>query len=117
MHLTALEMRAVAKEQVLSLLGQGYLVCGSCHNLEEVLLANALGLNVITLSPVNATKSHPGTPPLGWIGFRELAARADMPVYALGGMTPGDLPRGLGSWSDWCGGDRGLHREISVHFY
>jgi 8-oxo-dGTP diphosphatase len=29
---------------------------------------------------------------MGWQGFTELARLAHMPVYALGGMTPDDLP-------------------------
>jgi 8-oxo-dGTP diphosphatase len=43
------------------------------------------------LGPVLATPSHPDATPLGWERFRQIAAGASIPVYALGGVVPGDL--------------------------
>jgi 8-oxo-dGTP diphosphatase len=40
---------------------------------------------------VRATPSHPRSAPLGWDRFREIAAGASIPVYALGGVVPRDL--------------------------
>ena len=59
----------------------------SCHNEEDVLRANALHLDFITISPVNHTNSHPDAKPLGWNHFEQLSSLAQMPVYALGGMN------------------------------
>lgn len=59
----------------------------SCHTLEEIRRAEALGVDFVCLSPVLPTKSHPGAPTLGWERFQEVAAQSSLPVYALGGLT------------------------------
>lgn len=65
----------------------------SCHTAEELRRAEAIGCDFALLSPVLPTRSHPGAPHLGWPHFTELAADASIPVYALGGLTSGDLDR------------------------
>lgn len=60
----------------------------SCHNVEELKLAETLGLDFALLSPVLPTKSHPGAAHLGWESFARITAGCTIPVYALGGMTP-----------------------------
>jgi thiamine monophosphate synthase len=67
-------------------------VAASVHTPEEIVKANALGVDLVVISPVLPTASHPGEPPLGWEAFADLAAQAQMPVYALGGMQPVLLP-------------------------
>lgn len=62
------------------------LVAVSCHNLDEIELAQGIGADFITLSPVLDTPSHPGAKTLGWEQFGQLCQQASMPVYALGGM-------------------------------
>jgi len=72
--------------------------CGaSCHSAEELRRAEALGADFAVLGPVRATPSHPDARPLGWDRFREVAAGASIPVYALGGVRPGDLERAKSS--------------------
>lgn len=63
----------------------------SCHNAEELVRAAQLGVDFAVLGPVQATPSHPDALPLGWEGFTALARGAGLPVFALGGMKPGDL--------------------------
>ncbi len=63
----------------------------SCHNAEELRRAEALGCDFALLSPVLPTKSHPGAQHLGWDNFAAIAAGAAIPVYALGGLTDGDM--------------------------
>ena len=63
----------------------------SCHNNQELAHAEALGLDYVLLSPVQATRSHPGAEPLGWDGFTDLIEDYALPVYALGGMRVEDL--------------------------
>jgi 8-oxo-dGTP diphosphatase len=58
----------------------------SCHNREELLHAARLGADLVVLSPVLPTPSHPGAPTLGWDTFAELCLDLPMPVFALGGM-------------------------------
>lgn len=72
---------------------RGLLLAGSCHDLAELELAAALGADFAVLSPVAPTRSHPGDAVLGWRRFSALCGEAVVPVYALGGMTPGDLRR------------------------
>jgi len=43
------------------------------------------------LSPVKRTASHPSAEPLGWRRFAGFCREIALPVYALGGMQPGDL--------------------------
>jgi 8-oxo-dGTP diphosphatase len=63
----------------------------SCHNVAELRSAEALGCDFALLSPVLPTTSHPGAPHLGWEDFASIAAGSSIPVYALGGMQPGDM--------------------------
>jgi 8-oxo-dGTP diphosphatase len=63
----------------------------SCHNVEELRRAEALGCDFALLSPVSPTKSHPGAPHLGWENFAAIAAGSPIPVYALGGLTHDDM--------------------------
>ncbi|WP_395330042.1 thiamine phosphate synthase [Novosphingobium sp. BL-8H] len=58
------------------------------HSLHELGRAHRARADVVLLSPVFATRSHPGGKTLGPTRFRLLAARSQVPVIALGGMTP-----------------------------
>ena len=71
------------------------------HNLRE--LGRALRAVAVLLSPVYPTRSHPGAPVLGPLRFRLLAARAKLPVIALGGMNPRSA--GRLKWPRWAGID------------
>ena len=66
-------------------------VGASCHDEREIARARELGADYALLSPVRKTISHPQTPPLGWPRFAAAAREAQIPVYALGGMTRRDL--------------------------
>jgi 8-oxo-dGTP diphosphatase len=88
-HLTSSELHT---DKLISLRKQynGYF-SASCHNEDDVLKANALLLDFITISPVNQTNSHPDAKTLGWKPFEQLSSLAQMPVYALGGMSLDDM--------------------------
>ncbi|MCX7864757.1 MAG: thiamine phosphate synthase, partial [Novosphingobium sp.] len=59
----------------------------TAHCLREIAMAHRARADAIVLSPVFSTRSHPGGKALGQARFRLLAARAQVPVIALGGMT------------------------------
>ena len=59
----------------------------TAHDLREIGRANRFGAEAVLLSPVHATRSHPGALALGRVKFLLLARRTRMPVIALGGMT------------------------------
>lgn len=56
----------------------------TAHSLREI--GRASRAAAVLLSPVFPTRSHPGASTLGPARFRLLAARAKVPVIALGGM-------------------------------
>ena len=64
----------------------GLLRLATAHDLREIALARLAGADAVLLSPVFATRSHPGAASLGPARFHLLAARAGLPVIALGGM-------------------------------
>ena len=66
-------------------------VAASCHSRDEIALAARLGADFVVLGSVKPTPTHPGAPVLQWTGFEETVRDATLPVYALGGMNPGDL--------------------------
>lgn len=70
------------------------------HSLREI--GRARGA-VLLLSPVFATRSHPGAKGLGPLRFRLLAKRSRHPVIALGGMDA-LVARRL-QWPRWAGID------------
>jgi thiamine-phosphate pyrophosphorylase len=66
--------------------GAERIVTAACHSAAEIAQAATLGADVAFLSPVFATPSHPGAPPLGPSEFKRLAAASPVPVLALGGV-------------------------------
>ncbi|WP_277052087.1 Nudix family hydrolase [Zestomonas thermotolerans] len=68
-------------------------LAASCHNAEELALAARMGVDFVTLSPVQPTATHPEAVPLGWDAARELIAGFNQPVFLLGGVGPEDAER------------------------
>jgi thiamine-phosphate pyrophosphorylase len=56
------------------------------HDLAELRHAERQGVDLVFISPLFATRSHPGQRPLGPVRFAALASRAHVPVMALGGV-------------------------------
>lgn len=63
---------------------QGHLV--PVHSLKE--LAGVRRAEAVLLSPAFPTRSHPSSRVLGPLRWRMIAAHANVPVIALGGMNP-----------------------------
>lgn len=68
-------------------------LAASCHDADELALAARMGVDFVTLSPVQATASHPDARPLGWDAATELLQGFDRPAYLLGGVGPADIER------------------------
>jgi 8-oxo-dGTP diphosphatase len=66
-------------------------LAASCHNTEELALATRIGADFVTLSPVQATESHPDASPLGWEQTKEAIRTFNAPVFALGGLASDDI--------------------------
>ena len=78
----------------------GLVQIATAHSMREIAQANRKRADAVMLSPAFATRSHPGAPHLGPVRWRLLAAHAQMPVIALGGMSA-DTARRLGA-SRWA---------------
>jgi 8-oxo-dGTP diphosphatase len=80
-HLLAIDQRPAGK----------HWVAASCHNLEELLHAQTIGVDFAVLAPVLPTPTHPEAKYLGWEQFAEIVGQINLPVYALGGLSKSDL--------------------------
>jgi thiamine-phosphate pyrophosphorylase len=65
----------------------GRLVTASAHSRREAIAALRAGADLIFISPVFPTRSHPGAPVLGPVRFGLAARGLPGTVIALGGMT------------------------------
>lgn len=74
-----------------------WLVTAAAHSPRAVAQARRAGVDVVLLSPVFSTASHPGAATLGALRFAAWARTAHLPVYALGGMTAETTRRLSGS--------------------
>jgi len=73
----------------------------SVHTAERTVLAAAERPHYLIAGPVFATDSKPGHPPLDLTGFRRIVGCAgDVPVLAIGGITPPRVPEvvAAGAW-------------------
>jgi thiamine-phosphate pyrophosphorylase len=57
------------------------------HGMKEMRAAERAGANILFVSPIFPTRSHPDAHVLGRVRFGLLARQARRPVIALGGMT------------------------------
>ena len=71
------------------------------HNLREIRQAERAGAQLLFVSPVFATRSHPSAKPLGPVKFALLSRQTRLPVIALGGMD-GGRARGLSAAYGWA---------------
>ena len=87
LHLRAAQLRSVATRPVPA----GTALSASCHDAEELRLAEVLGCDFAIVGPVNGTPTHPGAPGIGWPAFEALREQASLPLYAIGGLGPDDV--------------------------
>lgn len=72
----------------------------TAHDEAEIEAATRTGASAIMLSPVFATRSHPGAAALGVARFHALANHSSLPLIALGGMDRARAQE-LG-WTRWA---------------
>lgn len=88
-HLRAAQLAGLAARP----LPEGQPVAASCHDAAELHQAERLGCDFAILGPVRATPTHPGASGLGWARFAALRETVSLPIYAIGGLTPADIPQ------------------------
>jgi len=86
-HLTAARLAAIDVRPAFEWVG------ASVHGTAELRQAERLGVDLAVLGPVHPTPTHSGASPLGWEDFERIARDAAIPVFAIGGLVPGDLER------------------------
>jgi thiamine-phosphate pyrophosphorylase len=70
------------------LLGSGKILGVSTHSLEQALLAAEQGADYLGIGPIFATATKAtGYQPVGCDTIRQLRARIDLPIVAIGGIT------------------------------
>ena len=99
-HLTAEQLRQYADQG--RPFPPGRWLAASCHSAQELALAARMGVDFVTLSPLQATQSHPQAQPLGWARASELLQGFNQPAYLLGGVGPEHLPQA------WQAGAQGV---------
>ena len=87
LHLTSEQLMALQSRPLAARLP----VAASCHNLQQLKHAQALGLDFVVLGSVNKTASHPEVAPMGWTAWQEMRAEVSLPIFAIGGLGPQDV--------------------------
>ena len=99
-HLTAAQLRKYAAKG--RPLPKERWLAASCHNAEELALAEEMGVDFVTLSPVQPTLTHPEAEPLGWEQASTLIDGFSKPVFLLGGVGPAEVQKA------WAAGAQGV---------
>ena len=79
------------------ILGPGALVGLSTHAPAELAAAAGEPVDYLSAGPVNPTPTKPGRPGTGLDYLREAAARATVPWFVTGGVTPETVPAMVGA--------------------
>ena len=87
LHLPLPRLRALSPEERAAFPALG----ASCHSLEDVLAAAELGCSYGTLGHIFPTGCKPGLPPRGVELLAQVCQASPLPVYAIGGVGPGNI--------------------------
>ncbi|MFT3763109.1 MAG: Nudix family hydrolase [Pseudoxanthomonas sp.] len=109
LHLCAAQVR----EAIVRPLPKESVVAASCHDAVELEAAQRIGCDFAVLGPVRETATHPGARPLGWEGFAALRESVSLPIYAIGGLSPGDVDAARGQGAQGIAAIRSLWAEAS----
>ena len=90
LHLPEARAREAAHWRALK---PSWLITAAAHSERGLTVARCAGADAAVLAPVFATPSHPERAPLGLLRVRLMAARAGLPVYALGGINARTIAR------------------------
>lgn len=83
-------------------------LAASCHSAQELALAAQMGVDFVTLSPLQATQTHPDAAALGWDLAGQLLQGFNQPAYLLGGVGPQHLEQAWRAGAQGVAGIRGL---------
>ncbi|MFL6609750.1 MAG: Nudix family hydrolase [Pseudomonas sp.] len=109
-HITAAQLRKHAAAG--RPFGKDRWLAASCHNAEELALAQQMDVDFVTLSPVQPTQTHPDAQPLGWAEAARLIDGFDRPVYLLGGVGPDQRQKAWETGAQGVAGIRAFWPEV-----
>ena len=87
LHLRAAQLRQLHERPV----AIGVQLAASCHDAEELRMAEALGCDFAVVGPLKPTPTHPEATGIGWTRFEHLREHVSLPIYAIGGLDPDDI--------------------------
>lgn len=87
LHLPASGLHALHERP----LPAGLPLAASCHGVDDLQAAQALGCDFAVLGTLKPTPSHPGVSGIGWDGFAAMRESVSLPIYAIGGLGPDDV--------------------------
>ena len=90
-HLGQEDWAAIPREERVERLANMRIVGISTHSLEQALAAERDGANYIGIGPVFLTPTKPAARSIGTDVIRQVAARLEIPFFAIGGITLANL--------------------------
>ena len=87
LHLRAAQLRQLHERPV----AIGVQLAASCHDAEELRMAEALGCDFAVVGPLRPTPTHPDAAGIGWTRLEYLREHVSLPIYAIGGLGPDDI--------------------------
>lgn len=103
-HLRSKQLAALSARP----LAVGRPVAASCHTAEDLHHAARLHCDFAVLGPVHRTASHPDAEGIGWNAFAALREDSALPLYAIGGLSPADIPEARAHGAQGIAAIRGL---------
>lgn len=86
-HLPLPILRSLSREE-----REGFTTLGaSCHSLSDVQEAADFGCTYVTLGHIFATDCKKGLPPRGLPFLETICRKSELPIYAIGGISPENL--------------------------
>lgn len=107
LHLRASQLQGLRERPV----APGVALAASCHDADELRAAHALGCDFAVLGALKPTPSHAGAEGIGWQRFEQLREHVPLPIYAIGGLGPGDIATARHHGAQGIAAIRGLWPE------
>ncbi|WP_242524986.1 Nudix family hydrolase [Lysobacter changpingensis] len=104
LHLPGRQLHALSGRPI----PDGLPLAASCHDVEDLLAAEAMGCDFALLGTIKPTPSHPGVEGIGWDGFAQMRERVSLPIYAIGGLGPADVEEARAHGAQGIAAIRGL---------
>src|SRR5690606_4070429 len=89
-------------------LPRGRLLAASCHGVDDLRRAQALGCDFAVLGPLRATPTHPAAAGIGWQAFAAMREQVSLPIHALGGLGIDDIATARAHGAQGIAAIRGL---------